>query len=86
MGTDIPVALGSVPYHQPSCPLGPRPTITHSKTQSKPTNSNTLSKTSSKVTNKMGGTVASSYSLNQRHFHTTPYSERYLTKDRQLST
>ena len=31
----------------------------------------------------MGGTVASSHSLNQRHLHTTPYSERCLTKDPQ---
>ena len=86
MGMDSPVAPGSVPKHQPSCPLGPRPTITHSKTQSKPTNSNTLNKLSSKITNKMGGTVASSHSLNQRHLHKTPYSERCLTKDPQPST
>ena len=86
MGTDSPVAPGSVPKHQPSCPPGPRPTITHSKTQSKPTNSNTINKPSSKITNKMGGTVASSHSLNQRHLHTTPYSERCLTKDPQPNT
>ena len=29
----------------------------------------------------MGGTVASSHSLNKRHLHTHPYSERCLTKD-----
>ena len=40
MGTDSPVAPGSVPKHQPSCPLGPRPT----QTQCKPNNSNTLNK------------------------------------------
>ena len=87
MGTDSPVAPGSVTKHQLSCPapLEPRPTITHSKTQSKPTNSNTLNKPLSKITNKMGGTVASSHSLNQRHLHTTPYSERCLTKDPQPS-
>ena len=81
MGTDSPVAPGSMPKHQPSCPLGP--TITHSKTQSKP---NTLNKTSSKITNNLGGTVASSHSFNQRHLHKTPYSERCLTKDPQPST
>ena len=88
MRTDSPIAPGSVPKHQPSCPppLGPRPTITHSKTQSKPTNSNTLKKPSSKITNKMGGTVASSHSLNQRHLQTTPCSERCQTKDPQPST
>ena len=86
MGMDSPVAPGSVLKHQPSCPLEHRPTITHSKTQSKPTNSNTLNKPSSKITDKMGGTVASSHSLNQRHLHTTPYSERCLTKDPQPST
>ena len=86
MGTHSPVAPGSVPKHQPSCPLGPRPTIAHSKTQYKQTNSNTLNKPSSKITNKMGGTVASSHSVNQRNLHTTPYSERCLTKDPQPST
>ena len=86
MGTDSPVAPGSVPKHQPSCPLEPRPTITHSKTQSKSTNSNTLNKPSFKITNKMEGTVASSHSINQRHLHATPPSERCLTKDPQPST
>ena len=88
MGTDSSVAPGFEPKHQPSCPLGPRPIITHSKTQSKPTKSNILNKPSSKITNKMGGNVASSHSLNQtqRHLHTTPYSERCLTKDPQPST
>ena len=43
MGTDSPVAPGSVPntnHPAPPPPLGPRPT----QTQSKPTNSNTLNK------------------------------------------
>ena len=84
MGTDSPVAPGSVPKHQSSC--SPRPTITNSKTQSKQNNLNTLNKPSSKITNKMGGTVASSHSLNQKYLHTTPYSERCLTKDPQPST
>ena len=61
MGTDSPVAPGSVPNNQPSC--SPRLTKTHSKTKSQSTNSTTLNKPSSKITNKTGGTVVSNHPL-----------------------
>ena len=61
MGTDSPVAPGSVPNNQPSCSL--RLTKTHYKTKYQSTNSTTLNKPSSKTTNKTGGTVVSNHSL-----------------------
>ena len=61
MGTDSPVAPGSVPNNQPSC--SPRLTKTHSKTKSQSTNSTTLNKSSSKTTNKTGVTVVSNHPL-----------------------
>ena len=70
MGTDSPVAPGSVPNNQPSC--SPRLTKTLSKTKSQSTNSTTLNKPSSKTTNKMGGSVKSNHPLTQsiKHFIT----------------
>ena len=63
MGTDCPVAPGSVPNNQPSC--SPGLTKTHSKTKSQSSNSTTLNKPSSKTTNKTGGTVVWNHPLNQ---------------------
>ena len=57
MGTDSPVAPGSVPNNQPSC--SSRLTKTLSKTKSQSTNSTTLNKPSSKT----GGTVISNHPL-----------------------
>ena len=75
MGTDSPVAPGSVPNNQPSC--SPRLTKTHSKTKSQST---TLNKPSSKTTNKTGGTVVSNHplthSLNQSSTSSLGYTQR----------
>ena len=70
MGTDSPVAPGSVPNNQPSC--SPRLTKTHFKTKYQSTNSTTLNKPSSKATNKTGCTLVSNHSPTQsiKHFTT----------------
>ena len=85
MGTDSPVAPGSVPINQPSC--SPRLTKTHSKTKSQSSNSTTLNKPSSKTTNKMGGTVVSNHSLTHplnQSSTSPPHSEQQcLTKNPQ---
>ena len=85
MGTDSPVAPGSVPNNQPSC--SPRLTKTHSETNTQSTNSITLNKPSSKTTNKTGGTVVSNHPLNQSS--TSPLSSTQRTTavpNKKLST
>ena len=88
MGTDSPVAPGSVPNNHPSC--SPRLTKTHSKTKYQSTNSTTLNKPSSKTTNKTGGTVISNHSLthplNQSSTSPLSSSQRTAVPNKKPST